>query len=98
VYQQLDLWSALAEDPPCETAAGGDNERVPEGWLTTAQVAERLGLKQQQVRNMLRANRFPNAEQVNPRLWLIPESDLEGVKLPKKGRPPKKRRRRRPPE
>jgi excisionase family DNA binding protein len=64
---------------------------TPPGWLTTAQVAERLNLKQQQVRDMLRAGKFPNADRVSDRLWLIPESDLENVKLPKVGRPHKRR-------
>lgn len=68
------------------------NRGVPEGWISTSEVARRLGLKTQQVRDMLRAGKFPNAEQINPRLWLIPESDLEKVELPKMGRPLKKRR------
>lgn len=68
-----------------------DRDVSPAGWLTTAQVAERLGLNHQQVRNMIRAGKFPNAEKINPRNWLIPESDLEGVELPKMGRPRKRR-------
>lgn len=70
---------------------GIDTSLVPKGWLTTKQVADRLGLKQQQVRDMLKAGKFPNADQINSRAWLIPESDLDGVELPKVGRPRKRK-------
>jgi hypothetical protein len=61
--------------------------------LTTAQVAERLGVSVVTVRLWCRRGLFPNAyEQQTPRgaVWMIPESDLKGFEPPKKtGRPPK---------
>lgn len=79
MLRQLDLWTEVAR-----------MDRMPEGWLTTSEVAKQLGLKQQQVRDMIRAGKFPNAEQINSRTWLIPEGDLKGVQLPKMGRPKKR--------
>ncbi|MDQ3917798.1 MAG: helix-turn-helix domain-containing protein [Acidobacteriota bacterium] len=60
--------------------------------LTTAQVAERLGVGKSTVNLWCRQNRFPNARSLDtPRgpVWLIPESDLEGFTPPQPGRPPK---------
>jgi predicted site-specific integrase-resolvase len=61
--------------------------------LTTAQVAERLGVSAVTARLWCRRGLFPNAyEQQTPRgaVWMIPESDLKGFESPKKtGRPRK---------
>jgi predicted site-specific integrase-resolvase len=61
--------------------------------LTTAQVAERLGVSAVTARLWCRRGLFPNAyEQQTPRgaVWMIPESDLKGFEPPKKtGRPRK---------
>jgi hypothetical protein len=61
--------------------------------LTTAQVAEKLGVSPITARLWCRRGLFPNAhEQQTPRgpVWMIPESDLVTFTPPKKtGRPPK---------
>ena len=61
--------------------------------LTTADVAERLGVSAITARWWCRRGMFPNArEQQTPRgpVWVIPESDLEGFTPPKRtGRPSK---------
>lgn len=61
--------------------------------LTTADVAERLGVSAITARWWCRRGLFPNArEQQTPRgpVWVIPEADLEGFAPPKRtGRPPK---------
>ena len=61
--------------------------------LTTADVAERLGVSAITARWWCRRGLFPNArEQQTARgpVWAIPESDLEGFTPPKRtGRPPK---------
>ena len=63
--------------------------------LTTGQVAERVNASERTVRLWCKQGLFPNARtQETPfgDYWLIPESDLEGFKPPKMGRP------RKPPE
>jgi excisionase family DNA binding protein len=55
--------------------------------LTIRQVAERLGVAVCTAAKYAREGRFPGAYQVNPRLWLIPESDLEGFQKPLMGNP-----------
>ncbi len=60
--------------------------------LTTAEVAERLGVAQVTVSVWCNRGRFPGAvREDTPRgpVWLIPVSDLKGFKLPKVGRPRK---------
>ena len=61
--------------------------------LTTADVAQRLGVSAITVRLWCRRGLFPYArEQATPRgpVWMIPESDLKGFAPPKRtGRPPK---------
>lgn len=60
---------------------------MPRDDLTAQEVAERLGVAVRTVNKYIREGRFPNAYQVNPRLWLIPESDLVGFKRPLMGNP-----------
>ena len=60
--------------------------------LTTAEVAQRLGVAQVTVNVWCIQNRFPNASrEETPRgpVWLIPENDLKGFEPPKMGRPRK---------
>jgi hypothetical protein len=60
--------------------------------LTTSQVAARLGVGGSTVRLWCTLKRFPGAyEMKTPRgpVWLIPEEDLEGFVVPKRGRPKK---------
>jgi hypothetical protein len=60
--------------------------------LTTSQVASRLGVGASTVRLWCTLKRFPRAYEVqSPRgpFWLIPEGDLEGFVVPKRGRPKK---------
>ena len=90
-----DNWSGVSGDTPesgvDDLAQTVHTEYMPKGWLTTDEVALRLGIKRQAVRDMLRAKRFENAEQ-HGGVWFIPEKDLIGIDLPRKGRPPKRRR------
>ena len=61
--------------------------------LTVREAAERLGSGVSTLTLWCREGRFPNAEQIDtPRgaVWYIPETDLEGVKIPGRGRPPKR--------
>ncbi len=61
--------------------------------LTTAQVADRLGVSQQTVKLWCRQDKFPNAElELTARgpIWQIPESDLKDFTPPKRGRIPDK--------
>lgn len=60
---------------------------MPREDLTAQEVAERLGVGRSTVNKYIQEGRFPNAYQVNPRLWLIPESDLVGFKKPLMGNP-----------
>lgn len=71
-------------------ADSGDNGPMPEGYVNIHQAAERLGIKEQQVRDMIRGNLIKpeDREQVG-RTWLIKESALQGLKPGKKGRPKK---------
>lgn len=60
--------------------------------LTVREVAERLGAAIPTVTLWCRDRRFPNARQEDtPRgpVWYIPETDLEGVEMRGRGRPPK---------
>ncbi len=60
--------------------------------LTVREVAERFGAAIPTVTLWCRDGRFPNARQEDtPRgpVWYIPETDLEGVEMRGRGRPPK---------
>jgi hypothetical protein len=61
--------------------------------LSTAQVAERLGVSAITVRLWCRRGLFPNAYAMPTArgpLWVVPAGDLKGFEPPKKtGRPPK---------
>ena len=60
--------------------------------LTTAQVAERLDVSQPTVKLWCRQGKFPRAEieqTARGPVWQIPESDLKGFEMPKRGRIPK---------
>jgi len=56
--------------------------------LTTAEAASVLSVTERRVQAMIRAGRLPNAVKAG-RDWLIPESDIESVKVRKPGRPRK---------
>jgi hypothetical protein len=61
-------------------------------FLTTSQVAERLGVGRSTVGLWCRQGKFPNAEQreeVIGLVWYVPASDLENFQSPKMGRPAK---------
>jgi hypothetical protein len=68
-------------------------------WFTVKDVAESVGVAKSTVRWWLMEKRFPNAElyetDANTTFWLIPETDLVGVKKrppgPAKGAKPKKK-------
>lgn len=64
---------------------------MPRQDLTVQEVAERLGVGRSTANKYVQEGRFPNAYQVNPRLWLIPESDLEGFKRPEMGNPKRRK-------
>lgn len=65
---------------------------MPREDLTVQEVAERLGVGRSTVNKYIREGRFPNAYRVNPRLWLIPESDLVGFKKPLMGNPKRRKK------
>jgi transposase-like protein len=68
-------------------------KKVRKNMLTVKQVAERLGVGESSVRHWRIAGRFPGAEaEESPRgiVWYIPESDLKGFQVRRRGRPPKK--------
>jgi len=67
-------------------------KKVRKNMLTVKQVAERLGVGESSVRHWRIAGRFPGAEaDEGPRgiVWYIPESDLKGFQVRRRGRPPK---------
>lgn len=60
--------------------------------LTTAEVAERLGVAQVTVNVWCLQGRFANAtreETARGPVWTIPESDVKGFVKPRRGRVPK---------
>ena len=60
--------------------------------LTTAEVAERLGIAKPTVTLWCRQGRFPNARHEETPFgsyWLIPAKDLKNFQPPKMGRPAK---------
>lgn len=62
--------------------------------LTTAEVAERLGVAQVTVNVWCLRGLFPGATREDtPRgpVWTIPESDVQNFVKPKRGRTPKKK-------
>ena len=61
-------------------------------FLTTRDIAERLGISIKTAAAWCRAGRFPGAFQVNistgrGRAWLVPAGDLENFERPAMGRP-----------
>lgn len=74
----------------------------PVAKLSTAQVAERLGVSQAAVKKWCQKGLFAKAKLVDtPRgaVWEIPETDVTGFQRPTMGRPkkaPKKRKAARP--
>lgn len=56
--------------------------------LTTTEVAERLGAGESSIRIWCAEGRFPNARHYG-KMWLIPETDLDGFIKRDVGRPPK---------
>ncbi|NOT62205.1 MAG: helix-turn-helix domain-containing protein [Acidobacteria bacterium] len=56
-------------------------------WISTQQAAEKLGVNDSRIRQMVRAGQLP-AQQIG-RAYLINESDLALVADRKPGRPPK---------
>jgi excisionase family DNA binding protein len=69
------------------------NEPVPiepqqDNLLTTAEAADKLGCKEQQIRDMIRGGIIAKSDMKKVgRYWLIKESALEGKQPGKKGRP-----------
>ena len=62
--------------------------------LTVAEVAERLGESNRNIRNWAAAELFEGAqreETYRGPVWLIPEKALNGFQKPVRGRPPKKK-------
>jgi predicted site-specific integrase-resolvase len=65
---------------------------VSENKIKASEVAKRYNVKHVTVRAWLKRGLFPNAvleETIAGKIWLIPESDLDGFQLPQMGRPPK---------
>jgi hypothetical protein len=65
-------------------------KKVKKNMLTVKQVAQRLGVGESSVRHWRIAGRFPGAEaEEGPRgiVWYIPESDLKGFQVRRRGRP-----------
>jgi hypothetical protein len=64
-----------------------------EKFLTTQQIAERYGVSQRTANHWCLQKRFPNALHTVKtgigRIWLVPESDLDGFEPPARGRPRK---------
>lgn len=59
--------------------------------LPIQEVATRLGVAARTVRKYIQEGRLPNAYQVNPRLWMVPEKDLEGFQKPLMGNPKRRK-------
>lgn len=57
--------------------------------LTVQQVAEMKGVDARTVRGWIQRGLI-DAQQINPRLWLIPSDQAEAFQLPTAGRPSKK--------
>jgi hypothetical protein len=65
---------------------------MSERSLSTAQVAERIGVSERTVRLWCKQGKFPNAHTKETPFgdyWIIPESDLNGFERPQPGRPSK---------
>jgi Helix-turn-helix domain len=63
---------------------------MAEKHLTASELAERFNVKAVTVRAWLTKGLFPNAkleENIQGKIWLIPEGDLENFRKPTKGRP-----------
>jgi excisionase family DNA binding protein len=64
---------------------------TPVRFLTTEQVAQRLGLSQGRIEVLAREGRFPNARKLG-RDWVIPARDVEEfAKIERRPDPRKKR-------
>lgn len=66
-----------------------DTGAMPEGWITTAEVAEILGITIRRVQALINSKRLP-AEKVG-QIWLIRASDVALVRKRKPGRPSKRK-------
>jgi len=60
---------------------------MPEGYMTTSEVAKKLGITSQAVRNLIKTGRLP--AQTIGRYFVIKESDLVLIENRKRGRPHK---------
>ena len=60
---------------------------MPDNYLTTAQVAQRLGRDASQVRRWCESGRLPATKLGH--IWAIEESALSGFETPTRGRPTK---------
>lgn len=82
--------SASNVQPLCRECNNKKRAKKPEmSMLTSAEVAERLGIGKSTVTLWCNQGRFPNAEK-RGRDWLIPVGDVEAAEKPSRGRPPKK--------
>lgn len=64
------------------------NRAMPEGYITITEAAQLLGLKPQQIRNMIRAGMIPESDREKiGTTWIIKRETLMGLRPRKKGRP-----------
>lgn len=67
------------------------NRRMPDGYLTVRQAAQRLGLDESRVKALIKAGKL-KAERFGKRMWIIKEDDFaefEATRNTKPGRPRK---------
>jgi excisionase family DNA binding protein len=62
---------------------------MPEGWLTTAEVAAMLDITIRRVQALINSGRLP-AEKVG-QIWLVKAADVNLVRKRKPGRPSKRK-------
>lgn len=55
-----------------------------EGWWTTTQVAERIGVTRQRIIGLVLEGKFPNAKRIS-NIILIPESDVDDYEAKRSG-------------
>lgn len=63
--------------------------------LKASEIAEKFNVKPVTVRAWLKRGLFPNAkleENIQGKIWLVPEKDLENFQKPLKGRPYNKKK------
>jgi uncharacterized protein YjcR len=63
--------------------------------LKASEIAKMFNVKPVTVRAWLKRNLFPNAkleENIQGKIWLVPEEDLKNFQKPRKGRVPNKKK------